>query len=158
MRPSPGAETSVVLPTAAHGVGWERLASAVGEVVPVASIVGIWLFRPVRKDDREWGTAVVACRTANDRLRVYTASYLISVRGRDRRQGRMTVEEVGESPPEVLDDVLQGVQERAGEPEPPVAVAPSDWYPEPSETEGDRKEGTSGGHPGGDRRETHIGE
>lgn len=158
MSPNPGAETSVVLPTAAHGVGWERLASAVAEVVPVDSIVGIWLFRPVRKDDREWGTAVVTCRTENHRLRVYTASYLVVVRGRDRRQGKMTVEEVGESPPEVLDDVLLGVQERAGEPEPPVAVSPSDWYPEPSASEGDDGEPTGGGDPGGGRHDTRTGE
>jgi hypothetical protein len=43
----------------------------------------------------------------------------------------VTVEEVGTSPPEVLDEVLRGVQERAGEPEPPVAVPRESWYPKP---------------------------
>ncbi|MGD2136045.1 MAG: hypothetical protein PVF27_07795 [Gemmatimonadales bacterium] len=132
------------VPRPVYGVGWGRLAGAVAEAVPVDAIDGIWLFRPVRNDDREWGTAVITCRTETERLRVYTASYLVVVRGRERRQGKLTVEEVGASPSAVLDDVLQGVRERAGETESPVPIAPSDWYPEPPATPGDEVQDSGG--------------
>jgi hypothetical protein len=123
---------SPVLRSPQHGIGWDRVARAVSDVVSPETIEGIWLFSPVRLEDREWGTAVVACRQTDTRQRVFTASYLVIVRGRDRGRGKVTVEEVGTSPPNVLDEVLQGVQERAGEPEPPVAVPRETWYPEPT--------------------------
>jgi hypothetical protein len=110
------------------GLGWTRVAEAVRGRVPAGSIERIWLFAPVRREEREWGTAVVACRTESLRRRVLTASYILMVRGRERGQGRVTVEEVGESPVEVLHEVLAGVQERAGEPDPPVEIAPELWY------------------------------
>lgn len=120
---------SPALRSPAHGIGWDRVARAVADVVVPETIEGIWLFCPVRLEDREWGTAVVACREHDGRQRVFTASYLVFVRGRDRGRGKVAVDEVGTSPPDVLDEVLQGVQERAGEPEPPVAVSPETWYP-----------------------------
>lgn len=121
------------------GLGWARVAEAVAARVPADAIERIWLFAPVRHEEREWGTAVVACRTETARRRVFTASYILVVRGRERGQGKVTVEEVGESPVEVLHEALAGVQERAGEPDPPVEIAPELWYGEPgdqSATEG----------------------
>lgn len=110
------------------GRGWPIVAAAVAERLPPASIDRIWLFAPVRRDEREWGTAVLACRTDDGRRRVVTASYILVVRGRERGQGKVTVEEVGVSPVEVLHEVLAGVRERAGEPDPPVEIAPAQWY------------------------------
>ena len=104
------------------------MATAVAEAVPPAEIDRIWLFAPVRQEDREWGTAVIGRRAAGDRLRVYTARYMLVIRGRERGQGRVGVEEIGESPGGVIDDVIRGVQERAGETEPPVEVATALWY------------------------------
>jgi hypothetical protein len=115
------------------GLGWTRVAQAVGERVPVETIDRIWLFAPVRREEREWGTAVVACRTDGGRLRIHTASYIIVIRGRDRGQGRVTVEEVGDSPPDVVHEVIAGVVERSGEVEPPVEIALELWFPEPGE-------------------------
>jgi hypothetical protein len=99
--------------------------------VPAAEIVQIWLFPPVRKDEREWGTAVVARRVDEGRLRIYAASYVLVVRGRERGQGRVQVEDVGETPDDIVREVLTGVQERAGEAEPPVEVDVALWYPDP---------------------------
>lgn len=111
------------------GMGWSRLAQSVAEAVPRDTIDRIWLFAPVRRDEREWGTAVVSRRTDEGRSRIYTASYLMVVRGRERGRGKVTIEEVGESPPEVVHEVIAGVQERAGEPSPPVEIPPAQWFP-----------------------------
>ena len=110
------------------GLGWTRVATALAERIPADAIERIWLFAPVRREAREWGTAVAACRTDGPRRRVLTASYILIVRGRERGQGKVAIEEVGESSVDVLHEVLAGVQERAGEPDPPVEIAPELWY------------------------------
>lgn len=111
------------------GLGWTRVAQAVAEEVSPDSIDGIWLFAPVRREWREWGTAVITCRLDSERRRIYTARYWLTIRGRERGQGRVLVEQVGESPAVVLHEVIAGVQERAGETEPPVEISPELWYP-----------------------------
>ena len=111
------------------GLGWTRVAQAVAEEVSPDSIDGIWLFAPVRREWREWGTAVITCRLDSERRRIYTARYWLTIRGRERGQGRVLVEQVGESPTVVLHEVIAGVQERAGETEPPVEISPELWYP-----------------------------
>ncbi|HWP37332.1 MAG TPA: hypothetical protein VNL18_07225 [Gemmatimonadales bacterium] len=110
------------------GLGWTRVAAAVGEAFPAAEVERIWVFPPVRQEDREWGTAVVGRRADGDRLRVYTARYMLIVRGRERGQGRVLVEEVGESPAPIVDEVVRGVQERAGETDPPAEIATTMWF------------------------------
>lgn len=115
--------------TGAVGFGWRRVAGAVAERIPVGEIERIWLFPPVRQESREWGTAVVARRMEVGRLRVYTGSYGLVVRGRERGQGQVVVDEVGETPDAVLPDVIRGVQERAGEADYPDEIAPSAWFP-----------------------------
>jgi hypothetical protein len=110
------------------GLGWTKVVAAVAEAVPTESIDRIWLFAPVRRDEREWGTAVLSCRTEEERRRIYTASYLMVVRGRERGRGKVTVEEVGVSPPDVVHEVIAGVQERAGEASPPAEISPTQWF------------------------------
>jgi len=112
----------------APGYGWRRVATAVAARVPIGEIERIWLFRPVRQEAREWGTAVVARRVGPGRLRVYTGSYGLVIRGRERGQGQVIVEEVGETPEGVLPDVIRGVQERAGEGEYPDEITPAAWF------------------------------
>jgi hypothetical protein len=112
------------------GLGWRRVADALAQAIPVAEVERIWLFPPVRRDEREWGTAVVARRVRGDRVRVYTASYLLVVRGRERGQAQVTVDDVGETPDDVVATVIRGVQERAREDEPPVEIAPALWWEE----------------------------
>lgn len=119
------------------GMGWVRVADAVAQRVPVTEVERIWVFQPVRREDREWGTAVIARRATPGRFKVYTGSYILFVRGREKGQGRVEVEEVGEGPDEVLADVLAGVQERAGEAEPPGEVPVAAWYEPPETSESD---------------------
>lgn len=120
---------SVVTTAPGLGRGWLRVAQAVAESVPPEQIARIWVFHPMRRDDREWGTAVVA-RAIGDGSRqvVYTGRYMLLLRGRDRGQVRAEVDEVGEGPPDVVYDVIRGVQERSGETEPPVEIEASLWY------------------------------
>lgn len=118
---------------AGPGLGWERVARALAEQVPPETIDRIWLFAPQRGDDREWGTAVVTARAAGGRRSVYTASYSVVLRGRERGQGRVTVTPVGESPPEVVRAVVEGVELRAGELAPPVEIEPHTWYGAPDD-------------------------
>ncbi|UCD25680.1 MAG: hypothetical protein JSW51_07150 [Gemmatimonadota bacterium] len=110
------------------GVGWMRAADSLADVVPPNEIEGIWLFPPVRREEREWGVAVISRRADNDRRGIYTVSYMLIVRGRERGQGKVAVEEVGEIPLSVVHEVIKGVQERAGETEPPIEIAPDLWY------------------------------
>ncbi len=112
-----------------RGPGWAKLAEAVAARVPPSEIETIYLFRPLKREGREWGTAVVACRGAEgDRLRVYTARYMLIVRGKERGQSKIEVEETALSPAEVIAQVMQAAAERTGDPEPPVAAGPAVWY------------------------------
>ena len=113
-----------------RGPGWAKLAEAVARHVAPAEIETIYLFRPRKREGREWGTAVVACRSgeAGGRLRVYTARYMLIVRGKERGQSRIEVEETALSPADVIARVMQAAAERTGDLEPPVAVGPAVWY------------------------------
>ena len=113
-----------------RGPGWAKLAEAVAKQVPPDEIETIYLFTPLKREGREWGTAVVARRSAEGggRLRVYTARYMLVVRGKERGQSRVEVIETGLSPAEVIAQVMQATAERTGDREPPVAVGAAVWY------------------------------
>jgi hypothetical protein len=116
---------------AGRGPGWAKLAEAVAARVPTAEIETIYLFRPLKREGREWGTAVIARRGAEGgggRLHVYTARYMLVVRGKERGQSKVEVEETGLSPAEVIAQVMQATADRTGDPEPPLAVGPAVWY------------------------------
>jgi hypothetical protein len=110
------------------GRGWARVAQAVAESIPAEQIVRIWVFPPLRREDREWGTAVVTRQTDGARQVVYTGRYMLLLRGRNRGLVRAEVHEVGEGPPDVVHEVIRGVQERSGEADPPVEIEASLWY------------------------------
>ena len=111
-----------------QGPGWAKLAAAVAAAVPSSEIETIYLFRPLKREGREWGTAVVTRRHPEGRLRVYTARYMLVVRGKEKGQSRVEVEEVALSPAEVVAQVMQSTAGRTGEAEPPVAVGSGVWY------------------------------
>ena len=110
------------------GPGWAKLAEAVRAEVPPAEIETLYLFRPLRREGREWGTAVVTRRSEVGRLRVYTARYMLIVRGKERGRAKVELAEVGLSPAEVIERVMQDAAQRTGDTEPPVAVGPAVWY------------------------------
>jgi len=96
--------------------------------VPPAEIETIYVFHPIKREGREWGTAVVTQRHPEGRLVVYTARYMLVVRGKERGQTRLEVQEVALSPAEVVTEVMQDTTERTGEAEPPLALGPAVWY------------------------------
>jgi len=130
--PRPGAGTLSGLPPTqpGQGPGWAKLAAAVAAQVPPSEIETVYLFHPIKRDGREWGTAVVTRRQPEPggRLLVYTARYMLVVRGKERGAFRVEVEEVALTPAEVIAQVMQRTAERTGEAEPPVEVGPSVWY------------------------------
>jgi hypothetical protein len=104
------------------------VAAAVEAQMPPAEIETIYLFRPIKREGREWGTAVVTRKSVDGRLRVYTAKYMLIVRGKDRGQAKVELTEVGLSPAEVLAQVMQATADRTGESEPPVELGRGAWY------------------------------
>ena len=110
------------------GPGWSRLAGEIGREVPPAEIDTVWVFPVIRRDGREWGTAVVTRRSEVGRLRVYTARYMLIVRGKERGRAKVELAEVGLSPADVIERVMHDAAERTGDTEPPVAVGPAVWY------------------------------
>ena len=115
--------------TAAPDSGWSRLASAVAEVVPRAEVDGVWIFSPLRREGREWGTAVLS-RVDGDRRRIYTARYMLAIKGKERGKFEASVEEVGSGPLTALAQLLQDTRKRIDDEQPPTAVPPETWFPE----------------------------
>ena len=108
--------------------GWSRLAQAVAEVLPPSEVDGVWLFSPLRHQGREWGTAVLS-RMDGDRRRIYTARYVLAVKGKERGKFESTVQEVGSGPVEALAQLLQEAQKRIDDERPPEPVTPDAWFP-----------------------------
>jgi hypothetical protein len=112
---------------AAAPSGWERLAQAVAQVLPPGEIDGVWVFAPLRREAREWGTAVLS-RIDGERRRIYTARYVLAVKGKERGKFQSTVLEVGSGPVEALARLLHEAQTRIDDEHPPAAVSPESWF------------------------------
>jgi hypothetical protein len=115
--------------TAAPETGWARLAGAVAEVVPPGEVDGVWVFSPLRREGREWGTAVLS-RVDGDRRRIYTARYMLAIKGKERGKFEATVQEVGSGPLTALAQLLQDTRKRIDDEQPPTPVSPGTWFPE----------------------------
>jgi hypothetical protein len=113
--------------TGSSNTGWERLAQAVSEVLPPSEVDGVWAFAAVRREDREWGTAVVS-RVDGDRRRIYTARYVLAVKGKERGKFESSIQEVGSGPLAALARVLHEAQRRVDDEQPPAAVPPETWF------------------------------
>src|SRR5206468_6543024 len=96
--------------------------------IPPQEIDGIWTFRVIRRDGRDWGTAVIS-RVQGDRRRIYTARFVLTVKGKQRGQFETSLEEVGSGPVEALAQLLALVPRRAEDEEPPVPAHPAVWFP-----------------------------
>jgi DNA gyrase subunit B len=85
------------------GLGWPRLAAAVAELIPAAEVDGIWVFATLRHEGREWGTAILT-RADGERRRIYTARYMLAIKGKERGKFEASVQEVGQR---LFDLILQ---------------------------------------------------
>lgn len=110
------------------GSGWDRLATALREVLPRQEVDGVWVFRPLQAGPRELGTAIVS-RVSGERRRIYTARYALTIKTRERGSFEWELAEVGSGPLEALEELLALVPVRGVEDERPMAVDPSLWFP-----------------------------
>ena len=69
------------------------------------------------------------------RFTVFTAKYKLNTRGRQRGQGKVELDEVGDGPVDVVLDVVSGVQSRTGDGEPPIEIAPELWFAQEEDDE-----------------------
>jgi hypothetical protein len=111
-----------------EGPHWERLAAWLRDQLPADEIDGIWVFRVLRRDRCDFGTAVLS-RVDGERRRIYTASFVATVKGKLRGAFEPVLEEVGSGPLEALHEVFALVPERSADEEPPLPVEPERWFP-----------------------------
>lgn len=116
---------------AGQGSGWELLAKQVAEVVPPAEVDALWVFPVRRQDQKEFGTAVLTRLAGDegDRRRIYTARFMLQVKGKERGRFEADVAEVGSGPLSELPELLHEVHLRADDEHPPVPVDPAGWLP-----------------------------
>jgi len=114
-------------PVATPGSGWDRLAQAVAGMMPVDEVDAVWVFTPLRRDAKEWGTAVIS-RIDGERRRIYTARYGLAVKGKDRGKFECLVQEVGTGPLEALSRLLEEAHHRIDDEQPPASVPPEAWF------------------------------
>ena len=108
-------------------MAWACRARATAQVVPPAEVDGVWVFRAIRQELREFGTAVLS-RVEGDRRRIYTARYVHTIKGKERGKFSATIQEVGSGPVEMLETLIRGVEKRADD-EIPTRVEPTTWFP-----------------------------
>lgn len=119
----------VTAPDPGEGPNWERLASWLCTQVPADEIDAAWVFRVLRREQREFGTAVVS-RVDGARRRIYTARYSAIVKGKQRGGFESWIEEVGSGPLETLHELLDLVPVRADDEGPPTPIDVRRWFPE----------------------------
>lgn len=124
--------------TAGPGEGerWERLAAWLRDQIAVEEVDGIWVFRVVRREQREFGTAVLSL-VKGDRRRILTATYVATIKGKERGGFETDLREVGSGPLEALHELLALVPIRADDEDPPAAVDPTRWFPPRPEATGE---------------------
>jgi len=112
-----------------EGERWLRLADWLRSQVDPTEVDGIWVFRVVRREQREYGTAVLSL-VGGDRRRILTARYVATIKGRERGGWETRLDEVGSGPLEALHELLAMVPIRADDEDPPAEVEPALWFPE----------------------------
>ncbi|MEP6590345.1 MAG: hypothetical protein ABJC19_04095 [Gemmatimonadota bacterium] len=111
-----------------EGPHWDRLAAWITERIPVSAIDGIWVFRVLRREQREFGTAVLSTVDGERRI-IHTARYVAIVKGKQRGGFEAHLEEVGSGPLDALHELLALVPDRADDEDPPLPVAVERWFP-----------------------------
>jgi hypothetical protein len=98
----------------------ERFLLAIAEQVPADRIAEIHFFNPIKQGGIESGVAVVALTTPTaPRHTVLTAHYRLTLKGLDRGKWQVTVVEEADAPLITVENVVRGVQRRAGDLEDP---------------------------------------
>jgi hypothetical protein len=109
------------------GLGWPRLAAAVAEQIPPGEVDRVWVFATLRHDGREGGTPRHA-RADADRPVIYTARYMLAIKGKERGKFEAWVREVGSGPADALAQLVRDAQRRIDDEQPPTPVPPEEWF------------------------------
>jgi hypothetical protein len=96
-------------------------------MMPVDEVDAVWVFSPLRRDAKEWGTAVIS-RVDGHRRRIYTARYGLTIKGKDRGKFESSVQEVGTGPLEALSRLLEEAHRRIDDEHPPASIPPGSWF------------------------------
>ncbi|HEX2716766.1 MAG TPA: hypothetical protein VHM67_03745 [Gemmatimonadaceae bacterium] len=85
--------------------------------VPIERVSEVHLFSPMRQGGMETGVAVVAVAPDSEEGRhtVYTATYRLTLKGPERGKWEAAMVPEGEAPLLTVDEVVRGVQRRAGD-------------------------------------------
>jgi hypothetical protein len=112
------------------GSGWGRLAARVAGSLPASEIDAVWLFRTLRREGSEWGTALLSRVDGEqqDRRLIYTARFLHVLTGNERGKFEWSLEEIGSGPLETIGAIIAGVRRRMDDEE-PRSVDPQEWLP-----------------------------
>ncbi|MES2304040.1 MAG: hypothetical protein V4558_00940 [Gemmatimonadota bacterium] len=111
-----------------EGAHWERLALWLTGRLAVDAIDGVWVFRVLRRDYREFGTAVLSTIDGDRRI-IHTARYVATIKGKQRGGFEAHLEEVGSGPLDALHELLALVPVRADDEDPPTPVDVALWFP-----------------------------
>ena len=110
------------------GDGWARLAQEVRALIPPEEVDGVWVFPVIRREGKDWGTAIIS-RVEADRRRISTARFVHTVKGKTRGKFEFELEEVGSGPIDTLAQLLALVPKRSDEDAPPVEIDRALWFP-----------------------------
>jgi hypothetical protein len=110
------------------GSGWDQLVPAIAQALGQGDVDGIWIFRVVRSGGRDFGTAVIS-QVDGDRRRIYTARFVLTVKGKKRGAFESELIELGSGPLEAREELLALVPRRAELDDPLVPVPVSQWFP-----------------------------
>jgi hypothetical protein len=95
--------------------GLARLLDLVAMRMPRSEVDRVWAFPGVRREDREYGAAVITRFAAEGRRLVYRGRYAVILKGEQRGRVEVELEETAETPVELVVEVIEGVRRRADE-------------------------------------------
>jgi hypothetical protein len=114
------------------GEGRERFLREIAAQLPLDRIEELHLFSSLRQGGNESAIAVVALRPEvadadrPTRRTVFRARYRLALKGPDRGKWEMDIIEEADAPTLTVDQVVLGVQRRAGDEEEPEHLTASD--------------------------------
>ena len=100
---------------ARYGDAVAKLLDAVAAQMPPGEVESVWAFPGVKRDNKEYGIAVITRQGSGGRHLVYRARYVLSLTGQERGKTALAIEETAEAPAELLPQVIEGVRRRADE-------------------------------------------
>ncbi|MFN0180667.1 MAG: hypothetical protein ACKVZ0_17845 [Gemmatimonadales bacterium] len=118
------------------GDGWSRLVEVIRQALPTAEVDRIWVFRTIRHQAKDFGTAILS-RIDGDRRRIYTARFVLTVKGKTRGRFESAMLEVGSGPIGAIEELLALVPKRSDEEEPPIEIPAESWFPKEVEAVAD---------------------